>query len=72
MHIFTKRNALLGFIVYRVARRRLERRVESVTGGHKRRRGLLAGLGLAAGAVAALAFWSRRDVGHQRPAHAGV
>ena len=71
MHIFTKRNALLGWIVYRVARRRLEHRVESVTGGHKRRRGLLAGLGLAAGAVAALAFWSRRDNG-QRPAHAGA
>jgi hypothetical protein len=68
MHIFTKRNALLGWIVYRVARRRLEHKVEAVT-GHKRRRGLLAGLGLAAGAMAALAFWARR--GHE-PAHAGA
>ena len=68
MHIFTKRNALLGWIVYRVARRRLERRVESVT-GHKRRRGLLAGLGLAAGAGAA-ALWARR--GHAEPAQVGA
>ena len=70
MHIFTKRNALLGWIVYRIARRRLENRVESVTGGHVRRRGLLAGLGLAAGAMAALAFWARR--GHGTPARAGA
>ena len=69
MHIFTKRNALLGWIVYRVARRRLERRVESVT-GHKRRRGLLAGLGLAAGAGAAGALWARR--GHAEPAQVGA
>ena len=69
MHIFTKRNALLGWIVYRVARRRLERRVESVT-GHKRRRGLLAGLGLAAGAGAAVALWARR--GHAEPAQVGA
>jgi len=66
MRIFTKRNALLGWIVYRVARRRLEHRVESVNGGRKRRRGLLAGIGLTAGAVAALAFWARR--GHPQPA----
>jgi hypothetical protein len=70
MHIFTKRNALLGWIVYRVARRRLEHKVEAVA-ARKRRRGLLAGLGLAAGAgtLAALAFWARR--GHE-PAHAGA
>lgn len=69
MHIFTKRNALLGWIVYRMARRRVERRVESVT-GHKRRRGLLAGLGLAAGAGAAAALWARR--GHAEPAQVGA
>ena len=66
MDIFTKRNALLGWIVYRMARRRLERRVESVT-GHKRRRGLLAGLGLAAGAAA---LWARR--GDAEPAQVGA
>jgi hypothetical protein len=69
MHIFTKRNALLGWIVYRIARRRLERRVESVV-GHKRRRGLLAGIGLVTGGVAALAFRARR--GHTEPAHVGA
>jgi hypothetical protein len=69
MQIFTKRNALLGWIVYRVARRHLEQKAEAVT-GHKRRRGLLAGLGLAAGAVAAVALWARR--GHSEPAHAGA
>ena len=70
MRIFTKRNALLGFIVYRIARRRLEHRLETVAGGHKRRNGLLAGVGLAAGAVAAIALWARR--GHAEPAHAGA
>ena len=70
MRIFTKRNALLGWIVYRVARRRLEHRVETVTGGHARRRGLLAGVGLAVGAVAALALWARR--GHPEPARVGA
>ena len=29
MQIFTKRNALLGWIVYRVARRRLEQKAEA-------------------------------------------
>jgi hypothetical protein len=70
MHIFTKRNALLGWIVYHIARRRLEQKVESV-GGHKRRRGLIAGIGLAAGAVAALAFWAARR-GTTEPAHVGA
>jgi hypothetical protein len=32
MHIFTKRNALLGWIVYRVARRRLVHKAEAVAG----------------------------------------
>jgi hypothetical protein len=71
MRIFTKRNALLGWIVYRVARRKLEHRVEDAIGkGHGRRRGLVAGLGLAAGAVAAIALFTRR--GRAEPAHAGA
>ena len=65
MRIFTKRNALLGWLVYLVARRRIEKRVES---GHKVRNGIYAGVGLAAGAAAATAFWLRR--GHSEPAHA--
>lgn len=51
MKIFTKRNALLGWVVYLVARRRIEHR-ES----HKVRNGVLAGLGVAAGAAAAVAL----------------
>jgi len=65
MKIFTKRNAVLGWIVYLVARRRIEKRVES---GHKVRNGILAGVGLAAGASAAAAFWMRR--GRTEPAQA--
>jgi hypothetical protein len=65
MRIFTKRNALLGWIVYLVARRRIEKRVES---GHKVRNGILAGVGLAAGAAAVVAFWARR--GQSQPAQA--
>ena len=68
MQIFTKRNALLGWLVYRLARRKLEHRLEDVGGGHPRRRGLLAGLGLAAGAAAAVALWMRR--GNAEPARA--
>jgi hypothetical protein len=70
MQIFTKRNALLGFLVYRLARRKLEHRLETVGGGHPRRNGLLAGVGLAAGAVAAGALWARR--GHAEPAQVGA
>ena len=66
MKIFTKRNALLGWIVYLVARRRIEKRVAS--GGHRVRNGILAGVGVAAGAGAAVALWARR--GHTGPAQA--
>lgn len=64
MKIFTKRNAVLGWIVYLVARRRIEHRAES----HKVRNGVLAGVGIAAGAAAAVALWTRR--GHAEPARA--
>jgi hypothetical protein len=72
MRIFTRRNALLGWIVYRVARRRLEHRVEGAVGkGHGRRWGLLAGLGVAAGAAAgAIAIVVRR--GRAEPARVGA
>jgi len=68
MRIFTKRNALLGWLVYRLARRNLEHRLERAVGRHPRRRGLLAGAGLAAGTVAAVALWVRRD--HTEPVRA--
>ena len=63
MKIFTKRNALLGWVVYLVARRRIEHREYD-----KVRNGVLAGLGVAAGAAAAVALWTRR--GHAEPARA--
>ena len=66
MKIFTKRNALLGWIVYLVARRRIEKRV--APSGHKVRNGILAGVGVAAGAAAAVALWARR--GQTQPAQA--
>ena len=68
MRIFTKRNALLGWLVYRLARRNLEPRLERAVGGRPRRRGLLAGIGLAAGAAVAVALWVRR--GDTEPARA--
>jgi len=71
MYIFTRRNAVLGWLVYRIARRKakqtLRQRVGSMAGGAMRRRGLLAGLGLTAGAVVTgLAVWGvRRGHGGQ-------
>jgi hypothetical protein len=64
MNIFTKRNALLGWLVYLVARRRIEQRAER----HRVRNGILAGLGVAVGAAAAAVFWTRRA--HDEPARA--
>jgi hypothetical protein len=57
---YTKPTALLGWLVYRLARRNLEHRLERAVGGRPRRRGLLAGIGLAAGAAVAVALWVRR------------
>jgi hypothetical protein len=72
MRIYTRRNAVLGWIVYRVARRELKHRVEGAVGkGHGRRWGLLAGLGVAAGAAAgAIAIVARR--GRAEPARVGA
>ena len=56
MRVFTKRNALIGWLVARVARKRLERRLNELA-GHRRRRPWLAiasgvvAAGLAAGAI---------------------
>jgi hypothetical protein len=45
MHVFTKRNALVGWIVTRIARRRLERRSKAIARGHRTRRKLVLGAG---------------------------
>jgi hypothetical protein len=69
MQIFTRRNALLGWVVYRVARRKAKQRLKAVGGSRPRRRGLFASLGLSAVALTALSLWTRR--GHDEPAPAG-
>jgi hypothetical protein len=70
MKLFTKRNALIGWIVLRIARRRLRQRLGIAGTGRGRRRGLLAaGAGLAAAATA-LAFYARRANGESAPAEA--
>jgi hypothetical protein len=68
MRIFTRRNALLGWVVYRVARRKAKHRLGLVGGGQPRRRGILAGLGLSAVALTALALWTRRGQDETSPA----
>jgi hypothetical protein len=66
MHIFTKRNALIGWVATRIARKRLERRLNALAGhGGGRRRRFAVRAGLAAGlAVVAGAFVARRSAGH--------
>jgi hypothetical protein len=64
MNILTKRNAFLGWLVSLVARLRNEQRAER----HRVRNGVLAGLGVAAGAAAAAVLWTRRA--HDEPARA--
>ena len=54
MHVFTKRNALVGWIVTRIARKRLERRLEAIARGPRIRRKLLLGAGIVGSAVVAL------------------
>ncbi len=48
MNVLTKRNALIGWIVMRIARRRVERKLSSLVGRSTQRRTLVAGLGLTA------------------------
>lgn len=60
--MFTKRNALIGWLVMRIARRRIEKKLSSIVGRSTQRRTLVAGLGLAAvGVGATVAILARRD-----------
>jgi hypothetical protein len=60
MHVFTKRNALIGWIVVRLARRRLRRKLRASTGGSTARR-IAVGLGaVATSVVTARAVAARR------------
>ncbi|HEX2302530.1 MAG TPA: hypothetical protein VHH57_02810 [Gaiella sp.] len=71
MQIYTRRNAVIGWIVTRRTRRRLERRLNAIAGHrrHDRRRlavgaGLAAGLAVAAGALVVV----RRSTGQAQTA----
>ena len=75
MHVFTKRNALVGWIVTRMprkptARKRLERRLKAIARGPRTRRKLVLGAGIAGSAAVALgAFIARRAAdGDAQPA----
>ena len=75
MHVFTKRNALVGWIVTRMprkptARNRLERRLKAIARGPRTRRKLVLGAGIAGSAAVALgAFIARRSAdGDAQPA----
>jgi hypothetical protein len=69
MHVFTKRNALVGWIVTRNARKRLERRLNAIARGSRprHRRKLVLGAGIVGGAAFALgalgALFARRSTG---------
>ncbi len=61
MRVFTKRNALIGAIVARVARKRIERKLNRLTGNTPGHRRLLMGAGVVTSvAVAVGALLARR------------
>jgi hypothetical protein len=62
MKLFTKRNALVGALVTRVTRRRLERKLNRLAGHAPTRRRLLRGAGIATSAALAVgALFARRS-----------
>jgi hypothetical protein len=64
MHVFTKRNALVGWIVARIARKRLDRRLNAIArgSGSGGRRKLVVGAGIVGGVAVALgALVARRS-----------
>jgi hypothetical protein len=68
MHVFTKRNALVGWIVTRIARKRLERRLNAIARGtdSRGRRKLMVGAGVVGGLAVALgALVARRSTSAQ-------
>ena len=64
MHVFTKRNALVGWIVTRIARKRLERRLNAIArgSGSSGRRRLVVGAGIVGGAAIAVGALVARHV----------
>lgn len=64
MNVFTRRNAVVGWVVSRIARKRVERRLNAVAGNAQGRWRLALGAALAAGAaVTAGALVARRATG---------
>jgi hypothetical protein len=63
MRVFTKRNAVLGWLVARIARRRLERRLNRAAGNPTGRWRLAIGTLVAAGTAVAGALVARRVAG---------
>ena len=64
MHVFTRRNAVIGWIVTRIARKRVGRRLNAVAGNSQGRRRLALRAALAVGvAVTAGALVARRSTG---------
>lgn len=64
MNVFTRRNAVVGWVVSRIARKRVERRLNAVAGNSHGRWRLALGAALAAGAaVTAGALVARRATG---------
>jgi hypothetical protein len=61
MAIYTKRNALVGWIYLRLARKRMERKLNRIVEAPRRRGKLLAGVGLTAIGATTLAVVARRD-----------
>ena len=61
MNVLTKRNALIGWIVMRVVRRKLDKKLNALVGKSARRRTLAAGLGLVAVGATTVAVLARRE-----------
>ena len=69
MHVFTRRNAVIGWIVTRIAHKRLERLLNEIAGNPPRPRRRAVGTAVAAGAGAvAGAVVTRHVVGTERRA----
>jgi hypothetical protein len=64
MHVFTRRNAVIGWAVTRIARKRFERRLNALAGNRTRRPRLALWTALVTGAAAvAGALVARRAAG---------
>ena len=70
MAVFTRTNAVVGWVYLRVARRRVERKLNRIVQAPRRRGKLLAGLGLTAVGATTIAMVARRD--RARPSHASA